>query len=146
MGRKFIRDAEKQDMILVDTSVWIDFLRGKDSEHRYLLRRLIEKEEDICLTEIILTEILQGIRDDALYETTKEYLLEFPMIKPKGTETYIKAAEIFRKSRKQGMTIRKTIDCIIAAIAQENNLALLHNDSDFEVIKRFSGLRTVEVG
>lgn len=118
-------------MILVDTSVWIDFLRGKDSKHRYLLRRLIEKEEDICLTEIILTEILQGIKDDALYETTKEYLLEFPMIKPKGTETYIKAAEIFRKCRKQGMTIRKTIDCIIAAIAQENNLALLHNDSDF---------------
>ena len=146
MGRKFIRDAEKQGMILVDTSVWIDFLRGKDSEHRYLLRRLIEKEEDICLTEIILTEILQGIKDDALYETTKEYLLEFPMIKPKGTETYIKAAEIFRKSRKQGMTIRKTIDCIIAAIAQENNLALLHNDSDFEVIKNCSGLRTVEVG
>lgn len=133
-------------MILVDTSVWIDFLRGKDSEHRYLLRRLIENEEDICLTEIILTEILQGIRDDALYETTKEYLLEFPMIKPKGTETYIKAAEIFRKCRKQGVTIRKTIDCIIAAIAQENNLTLLHNDSDFEVIKRFSGLRTVEVG
>lgn len=133
-------------MILVDTSVWIDFLRGKDSKHRYLLRRLIEKEEDICLTEIILTEILQGIKDDALYETTKEYLLEFPMIKPKGTETYIKAAEIFRKCRKQGMTIRKTIDCIIAAIAQENNLALLHNDSDFEVIKNCSGLRTVEVG
>ncbi len=146
MGRKFIRDAEKQDMILVDTSVWIDFLRGKDSEHRYLLRRLIEKEEDICLTEIILTEILQGIKDDALHETTKEYLLEFPVIKPKGTETYIKAAEIFRKCRKQGMTVRKTIDCIIAAIAQENNLTLLHNDSDFEVIKNCSGLRTVEVG
>jgi len=68
------------------------------------------------------------------------------MVKPKGTETYIKAAGIFRKCRKQGMTIRKTIDCIIAAIAQENNLTLLHNDSDFEVIKNCSGLRTVEVG
>lgn len=132
-------------MILVDTSVWIDFLGGKDTVHRHLLHQLIEKEEDVCITEIILTEILQGIRDDALFNTTKKYLLEFPVIKPKGIETYIKAAEIFRKCRKQGKTIRKTIDCIIASIAIENNFTLLHNDSDFEVIEKFSGLRTVEV-
>lgn len=132
-------------MILVDTSVWIDFLGGRDTGHRHLLHQLIEKEEDICITEIILTEVLQGIREDMLYETTKKYLLEFPIIKPNGTETYIKAAEIFRRCKKQGRTIRKTIDCIIAAIAQENKLTLLHNDSDFEVIKNFSGLRTVEI-
>jgi predicted nucleic acid-binding protein len=75
-------------MILVDTSVWIDFLEGKDTSHRHTLHQLIEKEEDICITEIILTEILQGIKDDEVYETTKSYLLEFPIIKPKGRQAF----------------------------------------------------------
>lgn len=132
-------------MILVDTSVWIDFFTGSDTPYRRILHKLIEKEEEICITEIILTEILQGIKEDTAYETTKSYLLEFPIIKPKGRETYISAAEIYRKCRKKGKTIRKTIDCIIAAIAQENNLTILHNDNDFEVIKKCSGLKTIEV-
>ncbi len=132
-------------MILVDTSVWIDFLSGRDTPHRRKLHQLIEKEEDICITEIILTEILQGIRDDKVYETTTSYLLEFPIIRSKGNETYIAAAEIYRKCRKQGDTIRKTIDCIIATIAKENNLSLLHNDSDFDVIKKHTGLDTIIV-
>lgn len=130
-------------MILVDTSVWIDFLAGIDTPHRRILHRLIEKEEEICITEIILTEILQGIKEDTAYETTKNYLLEFPIIRPKGNETYISASGIYRKCRKQGKTVRKTIDCIIAAIAQENNLTILHNDSDFETIKKCAGIKTI---
>jgi len=132
-------------MILVDTSVWIDFLIGRDTLHRHTLHQLIEKEEDICITGIILTEILQGIKSNALYEVTKNYLLEFPIIKAKGNETYIAAAEIYRKCRKEGKTIRKTVDCIIAAIAHENNLTLLHSDMDFEIIKKCIGLETLEV-
>lgn len=132
-------------MILVDTSVWIDFLTGRDTPHRRLLHRLIESEEDICITEIILTEILQGIRDDALYDTTKDYLLEFPVIKPKGIDSYVLAAEIYRKCRKKGKTVRKTVDCIIAAIVLENKLMLLHNDTDFSVIKTCIGLDTMDV-
>lgn len=132
-------------MILVDTSVWIDFFNGRDTPHRYLLHRLIEKEEEICIAEIILTEILQGIRDDALYNITKNYLLEFHIIQPKGIESYISAAEIYRRCRKQGKTVRTTVDCIIAAIVKENNLILFHNDNDFEIIKKCVGLDTVEV-
>ena len=132
-------------MILVDTSVWIDFLEGKDTSHRHTLHQLIEKEEDICITEIVLTEILQGIKNDKVYETTKSYLLEFPIIKPKGIETYIAAAEIFRKCRKQGRTVRKTVDCIIAAIAQENGLTLFHNDNDFAIIEKCIGLKTLYI-
>ena len=132
-------------MILADTSVWIDFLTGSDTPYRRMLHTFIENEEEICITEIILTEILQGIKDDITYETTKSYILEFPIIKPKGRETYISAAEIYRKCSKKGKTIRKTIDCIIAAIAQENNLTILHNDNDFEIIKKCSGLKTIEV-
>ncbi len=130
-------------MILIDTSVWIDFLTGRDTPSRHHLRHLLEKEEDLCLTEIVLTEILQGIKDDSEYGITKNYLLEFPIIKPKGIETYVAAAEIYRKCRKKGMTVRKTIDCIIAAIVKENDLALLHNDNDFEIIRNCVGLKTL---
>jgi predicted nucleic acid-binding protein len=132
-------------MILVDTSVWIDFLTGKDTPYRHIFRQLIEEEEDICITEIILTEILQGIKDDDLYETIKSYLLEFPIIKPSGTETFIAASEIYRKCRKEGKTVRKTVDCIIAAIAQESDLTLFHNDKDFIIIEKCFGLKTFEI-
>ena len=96
-------------MILVDTSVWIDFLRGVESVHRQTLHRLIEDEEDISITEIILTEILQGIKKDKDFHTIKDYLLEFPIHRPKGVETYLKAARIYRDCRKKGKTIRKTV-------------------------------------
>jgi hypothetical protein len=131
-------------MILVDASVWTDFLAGRGTPHRPILRQLIEKEEDICITEIILTEILQGIKDDDVYETTKLYLLEFPIIRPKGIETYLAAAEIFRKCRKHGRTVRKTVDCIISAIAQENGFTLFHNDNDFAIIEKCIGLKTLK--
>lgn len=130
-------------MILVDTSVWIDFLNGANSKERHTLHRLIEEEEDISITEIVLTEILQGIKDDESFKRVKDYLMEFRIQKPKGTETYLKAAGIYRDCRKKGKTVRKTVDCIIAAICLENGLALLHNDSDFDIIEGCSGLKVL---
>ena len=121
-------------MILVDTSVWVDFLRGEDSPHRRALHRLIEDEEDISITGIILTEILQGIKNDRDFQTTKECLLEFPIYGPKGIETYIRAAQLYRDCRKKGKTVRKTVDCIIATICMENDLTLFHKDGDFDLI------------
>lgn len=121
-------------MILVDSSVWIDFLKGTNSRERRALHRLIEEEEDVSLTEIILAEILQGIKEDKVFKKAKGYLLEFPIHRPKGVETYLKAADIYRDCRKKGKTVRKTVDCIIAAICIENDLVLLHKDSDFDHI------------
>lgn len=133
-------------MILVDTSVWIDFLKGSQSKHHYVLHRLIEDEEDICLTGIILAEILQGIRSDRAFRKTKKYLLEFPLLLPKDQTTFIRAAQIFRSCKKSGLTIRRSVDCLIASIAIENNLTLLHNDKDFERIAKVSSeLQTLEV-
>lgn len=132
-------------MILVDTSVWIDFLNGANSKERHTLHRLIEDEEDISLTEIVLTEILQGIKDDENFKRVKDFLLEFPIHKPKGTETYLKAAEIYRDCRKKGKTIRKTVDCIIATICLENGLTLFHKDSDFDVMEECAGLKVLRV-
>ena len=132
-------------MILVDTSVWIDFLRGTDSPHCRALHKLIEDEEEIAVTEIILTEILQGIKADKDFRTVMDYLLEFPIYKPKRTETYVEAAQIFRECRRNGKTVRKTVDCIIAAICLENDLALLHKDSDFDLIGACTDLRLFKV-
>ena len=131
-------------MILVDTSVWIDFLRGADSPQRRTLHRLLEEEEDICITEIILTEVLQGIKEDNDFHKVKDYLLEFPIQRPNGTETYLRAARIYRDCRKKGKTARKTVDCIIAAICLENSLTLLHKDSDFDTIGACTGLKVLK--
>ncbi|MEE8484680.1 MAG: PIN domain nuclease [Nitrospinota bacterium] len=128
-------------MIVVDTSVWIDFLKGTNSRERHTLHRLVEEEEDISITEIILTEILQGIKEDKDFKTVRNYLLEFPIHRPKGIDTYLKAAQIYRDCRKSGKTVRKTVDCIIAAICMENGLTLLHKDRDFDSIEACTGLK-----
>lgn len=131
-------------MILVDTSVWIDFLRGEDSPERRMLHRLIEDDDDISITEIILTEILQGIKEDKDFRMMKDYLLEFPIYKPTGIETYLNAARIYRDCMKKGKTVRKTLDCIIAAICIENDLTVLHKDSDFNLIAACTKLRVLK--
>lgn len=118
-------------MIVVDTTVWVDFFRGADTRVNRTLHRLIDDEEDLCLTSLNLTEILQGIKRDALYEETRRHLIEFPLFEPRGLPTYLHAADIYRTCRRRGKTIRSTIDCLIAAIAMEHDLVLLHNDRDF---------------
>jgi len=132
-------------MILVDTSIWIDFLRGENSLERRLLHQLIEDEEEISITGIILTEILQGIKEDKKHQITKNYLLKFPMYEPSGINTYIDAARIYRECRNKGKTVRSTIDCIIAAICLENNLSVLHKDRDYDIIQECVGLKVVKV-
>jgi predicted nucleic acid-binding protein len=128
-------------MILVDTSVWIDFLRGANSTERRVLHELIENEEEICITGIILTEILQGIREEKQFQITRKNLLEFPVYEPKGTATYTEAASIFRSCRKKGKTIRSTVDCLIAAICLENDLSVFHKDRDYDIIGECAGLK-----
>ncbi len=130
-------------MILVDTSVWIDLFRGIPSVHRRKLHRLIEGEEDLCLTAIHLTEILQGIQSDAEFERIKRYLLAFPIFNATELETTIHAAKIYRTCRRGGNTVRKTVDCIIAAVAIEHDLILFHNDRDFEKIAACTSLRVL---
>lgn len=123
-------------MILVDTSVWIEFFRSTTTKHARLLAEMIEAEEDLCLTEIILAEILQGIRSDKVFDKVKKLMSGFPIFSLKGTDSYVAAANIFRICRKKGHSIRKTIDCLIAQTAIENNLMLFHKDKDFEQIAK----------
>jgi predicted nucleic acid-binding protein len=131
-------------LILVDTSVWIDFLRGINSPERRLLHRLIENNESISITELILTEILQGVKKDEDFQILQKYLLKFVLYKPKGTETYLRAASLYRSCRENGKTIRKTLDCVIAAICLENDAAILHKDSDFDRIATCTKLKILK--
>jgi predicted nucleic acid-binding protein len=133
-------------VILVDTSVWIDFLEGKGTPQHYELRRIIENDEDICLAGIVVTEILQGIRNGRQNREIRDYLLEFPMMNPQGISSYIQAAEIYRTCARKGKTVRKTIDCLIAAVAIEHDLLLFHNDRDYINIHECCGLKIFKIG
>jgi len=126
-------------MILVDTSVWIDFFRGSGSG--LILHGLIKEEESLGLTVIHLTEILQGIKEERTHQQIQKHLLSFPIFLTKGIDTYLHASDIFRTCRRRGKTIRKTVDCIIAAIAIENKLILLHHDRDFDQIATCTTLK-----
>src|SRR6056297_2699153 len=112
-------------MVLVDTTVWIDFFAGRNVLHVAALQELIENENDLCLCGVILAEVLQGIRSDAEYIQTKEYLADLLFL-PMKHSTFVRAAELYRFLRKRGVTIRKPVDCMIAAVAMENDIRLLH--------------------
>lgn len=127
--------------ILVDSSVWIDFFNGVPSRPEKILHDLLEAEDPLCLTDVILTETLQGFRDDRDFESAKYHLLSFPVYSLGTPEAFIGAAQLFRRCRKRGLTIRNTIDCLIAQTAIEHGLILLHKDSDFDQIATVSDLR-----
>ena len=127
-------------MVLVDTTVWIDFFFGRNEPHVLMLQELIENEADLSLCGVILAEILQGIRSDTDFVKTKEYLNDLIFL-PMRQATFLRSAEIYRSLRKQGITIRKPIDCMIASVAIEYDIHLLHNDRDFDHIAEHSKLR-----
>jgi len=128
-------------VVLIDTSVWIDFFNGRETAPVRWLKDLIEREEDICLSDLILTEVLQGFKSDKDFMSARRHLLKFPIFRLKGIESWIGAAQIYRACRKQGLTIRKTADCIIAQTAIENRLQLLHHDDNFEAIASACALK-----
>jgi predicted nucleic acid-binding protein len=112
-------------MTLVDTSVWIDLFAGRDCPHVTVLESLIEDRDDICLCGIILTEVLQGIRDDKEYSETESILANLILL-PMTRETFLLAANIYRTLRAGGITMRNSVDCMIAAVCIEHKAALLH--------------------
>jgi len=120
---------------LIDTSVWIDFFRGVPSRETTLLRDCIGQRDRIFVTGVIAQEILQGIRDDPLYQSIKDYLFLFDRLDVDFSD-HVEAANIYRSLRKTGVTISSPIDCLIAFIAIRHNVSLLHKDSDFTLIAK----------
>ena len=130
-------------MVLVDTTVWIDFFGDSSTPQVARLQELIESDEDLCLCGVILAETLQGIRSEAEYRRTRDHL-DSLILFPMHRATFVRAAELYRALRKKGVTVRKPVDCMIASVAIEYNLSLLHNDRDFNHIAEHSELKILK--
>ena len=128
-------------MIVVDTTVWIDFFNGAQSPEDLYLQQLIRQARSLALTDLIFCEILQGIRDDATYDRTRTILLSYPILRMDTLAVFEQSASIYRACRRRGLTVRKTIDCLIAAVCITNEVELLHKDSDFALIARVTLLQ-----
>jgi len=127
-------------VILVDTSVWIDYFRGTLSPQVEMLDALLAQQR-ILMGDLILTEILQGFRTDREFDLARESLAAFECVTLGGHEVAINAAQNFRKLRALGITVRKTIDTVIATKCIMAGYTLLHADRDFEPFAQHLGLR-----
>lgn len=122
-------------MYLADSSAWIDFAGPRPQAVGVRLRKLIESGEPVFLTGVIYQEVLQGARDEVRFRRHREWLLAQAFVHPSHpVETYDAAARLYAQCRWQGLTVRKSTACLIASIAIEHNLSLLHDDRDFEKI------------
>ena len=125
-------------MILVDTSVWIDFFRPTPGRAGFELRRMIDESEPFALAGIVVAEILQGIKRDL--QSIERFLSQWQLLEPSGFPTYREAAAISRLAASQRVSL-KTVDTLIAAIAIENRATLFSMDKDFSRIARITPLR-----
>ena len=122
-------------MILVDTSVWIDYFARKPTQESFLLENMLVANQSLCINGLIEMELLQGARSDFDYRKLQKYLVPFQYF-PEIPKRYLDlAGTIYRKCRQNSVTVRKSIDCIIAANAIEEHLAVLQRDRDFEAIQ-----------
>lgn len=124
-------------MILVDSSVWIDFFSSSPGRAGAELRRMIEEAEPFALTGVVVAEVLQGLTGDT--RRIEQYLAQWEMLEPHGFETYREAAAIYRAARAKGIT-PTTIDTVIAAIALDHNANVFTLDQDFSRIARVARL------
>lgn len=129
-------------MIIVDTSVWIDYFNGKLSEETDSLDNILGNQE-IFLGDLILTEILQGFQEDRHFREAQKMLETFPLVLMLGPLLAIQSAKNYRILRKRGVTARKTIDVMIGTYCIEHHIPLLYADRDFDPMVRHLGLRSV---
>jgi predicted nucleic acid-binding protein len=128
-------------MVIIDTSVWIDYLRGGNKPESLWLDREL-KHQPLGLTDLILCEVLQGTGDSDFSQVQSD-LLKFHIFPNCSTRLALAAAQNYRTLRKKGYTVRKTIDCLIATFCLENGHSLLHLDRDFDLFEQVLGLHVV---
>lgn len=129
-------------MILVDSSVWIDYLNGNDTEQANFLDRAIGRQ-GIAIGDLIFMEVLQGFKKKKDFKEVKNFLEEFPFFVLVGKEMALQSALNYRTLRTNGFTVRKTIDVLIGTFCIENGVTLLHSDRDFDPMIDFFGLNSV---
>ena len=126
-------------MIVADTSAWIDYFNGKIAPHTDRLDKDLGMER-IIIGDLIITELLQGFKNNKDYQVARKLIEGLEYRDFVGKEIAIKAADSYRYLRKKGVTVRKTIDVIIATFCVENGFQLIHNDKDFEPFEEYLGL------
>ena len=126
-------------MIVVDSSVWIDFLNGRHLAHVRKLRTRLGTEE-IIIGDLMLCEVLQGLENEAAARAVEGFLRRFDIVSMAGDAIAVVAARNFRHLRRRGITVRKTIDLLIGTWCIENRVPLLHNDRDFVPMAHHLGL------
>ena len=124
-------------MILVDTSVWIEIFRTKGTLR---IERVLEFEEiATCLP--VIQEVLQGFREERAYRTARDAMTALPIVEsPMEQSLFIEAAGLYRAARRQGLTIRSSLDCLIAACALRHDMPVFHKDRDYDLLSRISPL------
>ena len=129
-------------MILVDTSVWVDYFNGQSSAQTDALDDALGTQ-DVIIGDLILTEVLQGFRHDRHFRQARQLLQTFPIVTMVGPQLAIRSAEHYRALRRRGVTVRKTIDVMIGTYCIANNIPLLHADRDFDPMVQHLGLVAV---
>ena len=131
-------------MILVDTSALLPYLNGRETAASALLDRLLSEEVEIALTPEIVQEVLQGARNETEWRTLKRYLSSQTVIPPADPlRSHVEAARIYFDCRRRGLTVRSTLDCIVAQTALEQGAPLLHDDRDYDAIRQIRPLKTL---
>ena len=129
-------------MTIVDTTVWVDYLRGvATSQAAWLDANLLR--ERLGVTDLILCEVLQGVKDDDNFQAVQRELLKCEVFSTGGIELAVDSARNYRKLRAQGHTVRRTIDCLIATFCLRNGHSLLHNDRDYGPFEQVLGLTVI---
>jgi predicted nucleic acid-binding protein len=129
-------------MVIIDTTVWVDYLRGADNPETNWLDKHLSLQR-LGLTDLILCEVLQGIQDEVEFARARGNFLKLKIFQTGGTELAVIAAQNYRQLRLRGYTVRKTIDCLIATFCLLGKHELLHRDRDFDCFERVLGLRVL---
>ena len=120
--------------VLVDTSVWVDFFNGYPSSEARALRGLLQSDHDLCTCGVVISEVFQGLHKPKDRAQATRLFLELGFLEAASIDLYFRSADLFRNLRQRGRTIRSTIDCLIAVLAEENRCALLARDRDLDQI------------
>jgi predicted nucleic acid-binding protein len=132
-------------VVIADTSVWVDFLRGVPAAHCDRLALMLD-DQSVALCDRVLQEVLQGVRHEREFRTVSARLLALPCFNLGGHELALAAASNYRRLRRLGLTPRSATDVLIATFCTEEGHELLHNDRDFDLMAKHLGLRVAKAG
>lgn len=120
--------------VLVDTSAWVDFFNNYSSPESLSVSELLRSQDDVCTCGVIVAEVFQGLRENRAYKEIASLFEQMTFLEPSGIWSYFAAADLYRALRRRGVTVRSTIDCLVATLAADNGCRILARDRDMAAI------------